>query len=109
MNRFLSHDQTKADLTEYLADKILEYNKHSPKLVITSAAGHTRSNKDVGLFSENNHEEADTLMICLGVDATKRNSMDSKMTFFSPDTEDFNLHDIWYPRDKANMERSGTG
>ena len=87
MNRFLSHDQTKADLTEYLADKILEYNKHSPKLVINSAAGHTRSNKDVGLFSENNHEEADTLMICLGVDATKRNSMDSKMTFFSPDTD----------------------
>ena len=26
-------------------------------------------------------------MICLGVDATKRNSMDSKMTFFSPDTD----------------------
>ena len=87
MNRFLSHDQTKADLTEYLADKILEYNKHSPKLVITSATGHTRSNKDVGLFSENNHEEADALIICLGVDATNRNSMDSEMTFFSPDTD----------------------
>ena len=55
--------------------------------MITSAAGHTRSNKDVGLFSENNHEEADALIICLGVDATNRNSMDSEMTFFSPDTD----------------------
>ena len=26
-------------------------------------------------------------MICLGVDATNRNSMDSEMTFFSPDTD----------------------
>jgi len=39
LSRFLSHDQTKANLTEYLAEKTLDYNKDSPKLIITSAAG----------------------------------------------------------------------
>ena len=52
MSRFLSHEQTKADLTEYLAEQTLDYNKDSSKLVITSAAGHTRSNKDVGSFPD---------------------------------------------------------
>jgi len=87
LNRFLSHDQTKANLTEYLAEKTLDYNKDSGKLIITSAAVHTRSNRDVGPFPDNNHEEANTLMICLGVSATERNSMDAQMTFFSPDTD----------------------
>ena len=85
--RFLSHDQTKANLTEYLAEKTLDYNKDSGKLIITSAAGHTRSNRDVGPFPDNSHKEADTLMICLGVSATERNYMDAQMTFFSPDTD----------------------
>ena len=37
MNKFLSHDKTKADLTNYLAAKILEDNSTSHKLVITSS------------------------------------------------------------------------
>jgi hypothetical protein len=60
MNRFLSHDQTKAHLTEYLASKTLEYSKNSPTLVIVSAGGHTECNSHL-LFEGNNHEEADTL------------------------------------------------
>ena len=47
MSRFLSHDKTKADLTEYLAVKTLEYSKDSSMLVITSASGHTRSNNEL--------------------------------------------------------------
>lgn len=70
MSRFLSHDKTKADLTEYLAAKTLEYNRASSKLIITSASGHTRSNKDL-LFKDNNHEEADTLLIHQAVLATQ--------------------------------------
>ncbi|KAK5890935.1 hypothetical protein CesoFtcFv8_014409 [Champsocephalus esox] len=62
LSRFLSHDQTKADLTDYLAAKILEYNRGSAKLIITSASGNTRSNTDL-LFEEDNQEEADTLLI----------------------------------------------
>ena len=87
LSRFLSRDQTKANLTEYLAEKTLNYNKDSTKLIITSAAGHTRSNRDVGPFPDNIHEEADTLMICLRVSATEQNSVDAQMTFFSPDTD----------------------
>ncbi|KAJ4943440.1 hypothetical protein JOQ06_005941, partial [Pogonophryne albipinna] len=36
LSRFLSHDQTKPDLTDYLAAKILEYNRGSSKLIITA-------------------------------------------------------------------------
>ena len=59
MSIFHSHDKTKADLTNYLVAKILEYNSTSQKMGITSPSGHIRSNEDL-LFQENNHEEADT-------------------------------------------------
>ena len=86
MSRFLSHDKTKADLTNYLAAKTLEYNSTSHKMVITSSSGHTRSNKDL-LFQDNNHEEADTLLIYQAVLASQRNPSDAQMVFFSPDTD----------------------
>ena len=72
MKRFLLHDQTKADLAEYLADKTLEYNKVASKLFFVCAAGKARSNSDLE-FQGNNHEEADTLMIHQAVLATGRN------------------------------------
>ena len=80
MSRFLSHDKTKADLTDYL-----EY-RGSSKLIIMSASGHTRSNKDL-VFEENNHEEADTLLIHQAVLASQRNSPYAQLVFFSPDTD----------------------
>ncbi|KAK5912068.1 hypothetical protein CesoFtcFv8_001978 [Champsocephalus esox] len=86
LSRFLSHDQTKADLTDYLAAKILEYNRGSSKVIITSASGNTRSNKDL-LFEENNHEEAETLLIHQAVLASHRNPADAQLMFFSPDTD----------------------
>ncbi|KAG1652800.1 hypothetical protein GQR58_026051 [Nymphon striatum] len=89
MSRFLSHDKTKAALTEYLAEKILDYSRDSPKLVITSASGRTHSNNDTDHFEDNNHEEADTLMICLAITSMRRNRelQDIQMTFFSPETD----------------------
>ena len=86
MSRLLSHDQTKADLTEYLALKTIEYSKDSPKVIIASAGGHTESNSQLH-FDENNHEEADTLLIHQAVLASRRNPSDSKLMFFSPDTD----------------------
>ena len=83
MSRFLYHDKTKAD---YLAAKILEYNRGSSKLIITSASGYTRSNKDL-VFEENNHKEADTLLIHQAVLASQRNPPDAQLAFFSPDTD----------------------
>ena len=37
-------------------------------------------------FEENNHEEADTLMICLAAAASQR-CLEARMIFFSPDTD----------------------
>ena len=86
MNRFLSHDRTKAHLTEYLASKTVEYSKNSSKLVIVSAGGHTESNSFL-LFEEDNHNEADTLLIHHAVLASRRNPSDAQVSFFSPDTD----------------------
>lgn len=85
MSRFLSHDKTKADLTNYLAAKTLEYNSTSHKLVIASSAGYTKSNKDL-LFQDNNHEEADTLLIYQAVLASQRNPSKHRW-FSSPQTQ----------------------
>jgi len=85
MSRFLSHDKTKTDLTNYLVAKTLEYNSTSHKLIITSSAGHTKSNKDL-LFQDNNHEEADTLLIYQAVLASQRYPPDAQM-IFSPQTQ----------------------
>ena len=82
MSRFFSHEKTKADLTKYLAEKTLYYSKYSSKLVITSASGQTRSNKDMEPFDGNNHEKADTLMTCLAASSTRRNPRDMQLTFF---------------------------
>jgi len=86
MSKFLSHDKTKADLTDYLAVKTLEYNIVSHKLVITSSSGHTRSNKGL-LFQENNHEEADTLLIYQAVLASQRKIHRMHRWFSSPLTQ----------------------
>ena len=85
MGRFLSREKTKADLAKYLADAVLKKNANSPKLVITSASGHTRSNRTLQ-FEENNHEEANTLMICLAAAESQR-CHGAWMVFFTPDTD----------------------
>ena len=86
MRHLLFHDQTKADLTDYLAVKTLDYSKESSKLVIVSASGHTKSNSNL-VFEDNNLEEADTLMIFQAVCATVQNPSNAQLTIFSPDTD----------------------
>ena len=86
MSRFLSHDETKANLTKYLALSTLEFSKDAQKCVITSAAGSTNSNRELH-FEHNNHEEADTLLIYHAVLASRRNYPDAQLMFVSPDTD----------------------
>ena len=109
LTRFLSHEKTKADLTDYLAKATLEYKKNSPQLFITSASGHTRSNRNMH-FEDNNHEEADTCMICLAAEASQR-CPDAKLVFFTPDTDVLVLavahYDTLYKRTLLSMV-SGT-
>ena len=85
MGRFLSHEKTKADITVYFAEATLKYNANSSTLIITSAAGHTRSNRSME-FEPTNHEEAYTLMICLAVAASQR-CPEAQLVFFTPDTD----------------------
>jgi len=85
LTRFLAHEKTKTDLTDYLARTSLAFNKHSSQVVITSASGHTRSNRNLH-FDDNNHEEADTLMICLAAEASQR-CPGAELVFFTPDTD----------------------
>ena len=86
MKQFLSHNQTKADLTIYLANKIISYSEHLSKLIIVSAGGQTRSNGHI-IFDENNHDEADTLMINQALLVAQRSPPDCQLTVFSPDTD----------------------
>ena len=53
LTRFLSHENTKAELTDYLAKAILKYK-----------------NQRLALWRQH-HEEADTLMICLAAEASQ--------------------------------------
>ena len=115
ISRLLSHEKTKADLTNYLAAVTLEYNRTSHKLVISSSSGHTRSNKD-SLFQDNNHEEADTLLTYQAVLASQQNPSKGQIVFFSQDTdvlvfilanydeEHVHFHDIWSYGDRTNRE-----
>ena len=86
MKWFFSHDKTKADLADYLAMKVLTYNTDSHKLVITSSSGYTRSDGSIE-FEDNNHEEADTLMIHHAVLSSGRNPANARIVIFSPDTD----------------------
>lgn len=84
MSHLLSHNQTKADLIEYIASKNILYCKELPKLAIASAAGKQQS---IALqrWHEYNHEEADTFLIHHAVLTSRRNPSDIQL-MFSPDT-----------------------
>ena len=82
---FYRTKKTKADLTDYLTKATLDYNKNSPQLVITSTSGHTKSNRNMH-FEDNNHEEADTLMICLAMEESQR-CPNAQLVLFTPDTD----------------------
>ena len=70
----------------YLAAKLLEYNDNSSQTIIISAAGHSKSNNNI-VFTETNHEEADTLMIYHAALATSRDSAITELVFYSPDRD----------------------
>ena len=88
ISRFLSHEQTKADLADYmyLANKTLVYNLNCFKVIVVSASGRTSSNRGVQSES-NNHEEAHTLMIQLAITESLQFKCDIELTIFSPDTD----------------------
>ncbi len=60
--------------------------KDSSELVIKSSSGYTRSNGGIE-FEDNNHEEADTLMIHHAVLTSRRNPANARIVIFSTDTD----------------------
>ena len=82
--RFLYHDKTNADLTDYMAMNVLTYNHDTSNLVTTSSSGYTISNGSAE--SENiNQEEADTVMINHEAFSSRRNPASARIVIFSPD------------------------
>ena len=86
--RFLSHDNE--GWSDWLSccqnSRVQLYNRGSSKLIIMSASRYTRSNKGL-VFEENNHKEADTLLIYQAVLASQQNPPDAQLAFFSPHTD----------------------
>ena len=54
-------------------------------MFITSSSGYTRSNSSVE-FEDNNHEEAETLIIHHALLSSRRNPANARIVIFSPDT-----------------------
>lgn len=86
MDKLLSHEGTKRDLAIYLAENVLKYSTNNDKTLIVSYAGKTKSNKQIE-FDENNHDEADGLMIRQGVLGKSRWPPDTELTFHSTDSD----------------------
>ena len=70
MSWFPSHEQTKADLTEYLAEKNTEVQQRFLKGDHCFSSWSYRSKRN--LHFDDNYEEADALMICLAINASQR-------------------------------------
>ena len=96
--KFLSHIETKADLTEYLSLAAIKYfEKRSIGYVVVFD---TKSISNLEGYSTtlatHDHEEADTLILLHALDVSSRDPF-SKIDVFSPDTDVFllliNKHD----------------
>ncbi|CAG9761624.1 unnamed protein product [Ceutorhynchus assimilis] len=100
---FLSNIKTKMELTEYLAKKVLGCGNF--KHVVVSYNNNTISNMPLDNLEDNNHEEADTILILHGVRVTQRYGKEIQMTVYSPDTDVFVLLVSFYENlpDKLRM------
>ena len=103
MEKLLSADKTKQDLTEYLSGKVLQYGKDVDKILYVSCDGKTQSNKKQEPVSMNNHEGADTLMIYHAVCASRMYPNAEEICIFSPDTDVLIIAISKYPKLAANI------
>ena len=98
LKQFLSHTETKQDLTIFLASKAVEaLSKEGKKFVVTYD---TKSTTNIETSAVNlqthDHEEADTLLILHSIEVAKRIPF-CECTIYSPDTDVFLLLINYYP------------
>ena len=98
LKQFLSHIETKAELTAYLAAKVLDYfrNDQETRLIVVwdkvAECNTDEINEDI---RSHTHEEADTLIALHSLDASK-DRKDLILDVFSPDTDVLLLLLYWY-------------
>lgn len=101
LKQFLSHIDTKAELTTYLSEKALSrfQNKPNTRFVVVHDTVAESNFED---FSEDlkkhDHEEADTLIVLHALDASNSNRQVDSLHVFSPDTDVFLLLLNKYPQ-----------
>jgi len=95
MKRLLSHNNTKMELTEYLARKTLEHAETKGKrLVVAWGSECEATHKDV-THLQSTQEEAETKMLLHAVDAAANGA--TTITIHAPDTDVFILSLRRYP------------
>lgn len=85
---FLKHEKTKASLTEYLAQTVLEHHQHAELPILVSTEGGTFSHHMSVDHLSSSQEEGDTLMMMHANDVHKTGST---VHILSPDTDVFVL------------------
>ena len=94
LKQFLSHIDTKAELTTYLSDKALGHFKDKPDIRFV-VVHDTVAESNYEEFSEDlkihSHEEADTLLVLHALDVSNCGRKEDSLHIFSPDTDVFLL------------------
>ena len=91
MKKFLSHIETKQDLTVYLSNKVIEkFTNIATQFVVTFDTKSVTNINDLSISTNHDHEEADTLLILHATEIAQRSAF-SDCVIYSPDTDVFLL------------------
>jgi hypothetical protein len=96
MKKLLSHVNTKKELTEYFAQKIIETAQRMGRNTVVSWACECKGSTRNMTYLKSNQEEADTKIILHALDATTNGATEIKI--HSPDTDVFILALRRFPR-----------
>ena len=108
MKKLILHNKTKIELTDFLAQKIIQYGARNGRNVEVAWGSQCRAtNKDMSHL-ESNQEVADTKILLHDIDATANGA--TELRIHSPDTDIFALSVRRYPHLCKNTSSvTGTG
>ena len=91
LKQLLSHSLTKHELTVYFSDKLLRYSSRTENMfqVIVAYSNKCKSHFSDVTHLKSTHEEADTKIILLAVDATNRGI--TNIHVYCQDTDGFSV------------------